>query len=389
MGFLHLVWRLGGSYWLAKGVRKIIFVINNFGIGGTERHLLGLIPRLKMYFHINVFLLETGMVIEDGFDDLKLKNPKAVSSKPINRFQIIFNLSSLLLKNRSAIVHFFLPEPYIIGGITSIFFGMPNLIMSRRSLNIYQQKYKFINQIEKLLHKKMHSVVANSNAVVNDLISEGIATQKVKLIYNPVEACAIYGPSRRNKKRAQFGLGKNDFSIVCVANLFHYKGHCDLVNALAYVSKSLPNNWKLILVGRDGGSEKQVKELVDRKNMNANIMFAGELENILEDLSIFDIGVLASHQEGFSNSVIEGMASGLPMIVTDVGGNMEAVDDQVNGLVVPAYNPIALGNAILRLAQNRGLREEYGRAARLKALKKFTWEACIKKYIQLYNQEFK
>ena len=84
-----------------------------------------------------------------------------------------------------------------------------------------------------------------------------------------------------------------------------------------------------------------------------------------------DFGLLTSHEEGFSNVILEGMAASLPMIVTRVGGNPEAVLHERTGLVVPAMDPQAIGEAVLRLARDGQLRKQFGAAA------EFAWSSNL------------
>ena len=212
---------------------------------------------------------------------------------------VVFNLCRLLVKNREAVIHFILPEPYIIGGLCSVFLGIPYLIMSRRSLNLYQQNYWMINRVERLLHKKMRMIIANSSAVSRDLVSEDVPETKISLIYNPVEVTPLLSDLQIRKKRKHFGFGFHEFIIVCVANLIPYKGHSDLLGGLASVSQKLPCDWKLILIGRDDGNQVDLEQQSNNLGLKDNIVFEGEKTNITDYLSISDIGVLPRIRKDF------------------------------------------------------------------------------------------
>ena len=97
-----------------------------------------------------------------------------------------------------------------------------------------------------------------------------------------------------------------------------------------------------------------------------------------------DLGVLASHEEGFSNAVLEIMATGLPVVVTDVGGNAEAVPDGECGRVVPPRAPAALAAAIVELAGDLRRRRTMGAAARRRVADRFSVEVCVDRYLRLY-----
>ncbi|MEX2352576.1 MAG: glycosyltransferase family 4 protein, partial [Gammaproteobacteria bacterium] len=98
-----------------------------------------------------------------------------------------------------------------------------------------------------------------------------------------------------------------------------------------------------------------------------------------------DLGVLPSHQEGFSNSLLEMMAAGLPVIATDVGGNGEAIIDNASGLLVPPQDPKALGHAIARIAADPVLRRGLGDSARARMRECFSIERCAEEYRQVYT----
>ena len=89
--------------------------------------------------------------------------------------------------------------------------------------------------------------------------------------------------------------------------------------------------------------------------------------------------------DAFSNAILEGMASGLPMVVTDVGGNAEAVEDGQTGIVVKAKNPESLGNALLSLALAPELRTRFGQAGKERITQHFTLRQCAQNYADFYN----
>ena len=114
-------------------------------------------------------------------------------------------------------------------------------------------------------------------------------------------------------------------------------------------------------------------------------MFLGSRKDVGSLLAASDIGILCSHEEGFSNAILEGMAAGLPMIVSDVGGNAEAVIHDETGLVVPAGDPKALANAIVALIGNPERCRTMGHAGRMRTERSFSMEACVEEYNRLYK----
>jgi glycosyltransferase involved in cell wall biosynthesis len=141
----------------------------------------------------------------------------------------------------------------------------------------------------------------------------------------------------------------------------------------------------LLLVGRDDGIESSLKKKTRDLGIAEHVRFLGQRYDVADLLRIADIALLCSHEEGFSNALLEMMAAGLPCIVTDVGGNPEAVIDEVTGLLVPAKDPGAIARAILRLAHDPDLRRRMGLAGRTRVQQNFSLEACLDSYEALYS----
>jgi glycosyltransferase involved in cell wall biosynthesis len=376
--------------------RRILFVTESFGVGGTETHLLELLPSLKAKgFDIAVFCLtELGA----GADPLQRAGIRVTSAPrigstgkrsvlaPLRLIGGAAALLGLIRRWKPSVVHFFLPGPYLVGAPVAIAAGVPIKIMSRRSLADYQGKWPGAARIERLLHRHVDLVLGNSRAVVRELVTkEGCPENRVRLIYNGVRL--RNENVTREEARAALGLEQQCFVATVVANLLPYKGHLDVIAALAGVSGHLPQGWTLLCAGRDDGSGPEIARAIHRTGLGQRIRLLGERSDIPLLLKASDIGVLApTRNEGFSNAVLECMASGLSMVVTDVGGNAEAVIDGETGLVVPPHNPAALGAAIVRLARDPDLRRSMGERAKKRAANEFSCTMSLNQYCALYEE---
>lgn len=363
---------------------KILYVIGKLDVGGAEQQLLYLSKNLvKKGFDVSIFTLKKEGKLENEF----IENKVNLSGKNYNKyakFGLIpgaFDLISIMRKNNFDIVHFVLPEAYVIGAFCS--FISPGIIrvMSRRSLNNYQNNYLLIRYIEKLLHKRMNLILGNSKAVCKQLEEEGVPQNKLSLIYNGVEIEKY----SENVIVDETIINKNDLNLLCVANLIPYKGHIDLFNALGLIKDKINKNWSLLLAGRDDGHGIALKGLAKELDITENVKFLGEMKNIPGLIKNCDIGLLCSHQEGFSNSILECMAGGLPMVVTDAGGNAEAVIDGQTGIIIQPKSPEQIGNAILELANNESRREQMGSSAIDRIKTEFSIDKCISLYQKLYT----
>lgn len=374
---------------------KIIVVVGSLDIGGTERHILEIMPRLdREKFVIQVCTLTYRGDLADALEaqGILVSSPLKKDSGPPrswfnNRIALLhasYWLFKTLYKEKPDIVHFFLPASYIVGAICAIFARCPKRIMSRRCMNVYQKKYPGISYLERLLHKTMTEIVGNAQAVVEELKQEGVPTSKLGLIYNGVNLERPYVDHMALRRK--LGITETTLVLIIVANLIPYKGHADLLQALGKVAQNISQDWTLLCVGHDTGICQVLQSLSRTLNIIDNVKFLGKRDDVEQLLTISDIGILCSHEEGFPNSILEGMAMGLPMIVTDVGGNAEAIVDGITGLVVPPKDPLTLGKVIINLANDVALRQRIGGQARARAEEFFSIDDCTYAYETLYNE---
>ena len=373
--------------------RKILYVIGSLDLGGTERHLALISPRLKRAgWEPTIYCISRRGIQSDAVErsGVNVIGPPWESDPAQGKFTKIPRLVASCVKligqlvlRRPHIVHFFLPLAYSIGAPLALFARSPLLIMSRRSLNYYQKQHPLVSRLEHWLHRRMDAILANSRAVADQLInSEGCEPDNVSIIYNGVAVDEI---SRAEPAPADVAVRPADLVLIIVANLIPYKGHSDLFDALGAIRGQLPKEWKLLCIGRDDGIRQQLEERAHDLKLDNHIYFLGERTDVASILKIAHVGILCSREEGFSNAILEGMAAGLPMVVTDVGGNAEAVVDQQTGIVVPPHDSSALGAAIVTLASSRELRDRMGKAARDRAENHFSLNRCVERYDAFYR----
>lgn len=376
---------------------KLLYVIGSMEVGGAEQHLLRVSSELRQRgFKPAVFAITTGGPLTQAFVEANvpvhgIKLPAWIrkilpSERARVRVELVYAslaLWCLYWRMRPQVVHFFLPAAYIVGGITSLAAPRARRIMSRRSLNHYQAKHLTLSRLEHWLHTKMDAVCGNSKAVVRDLEGEGVRSEQLRLIYNGLNLQRFARTRTRSQVRAELGIADGALVFTIVANLIPYKGHSDLIEAFGMIRQALPQDWHCLFIGRDDGIGASLKQQAESLGIGERIHLLGSRKDVPDLLNAADIGILASHEEGFSNAILEGMAARLPMVVTDVGGNAEAVLHEVTGLVVPARAPRELSQALLAVASNpeRNLMGEAG-FHRIETV--FSMEACLQGYADLY-----
>ena len=375
--------------------RRILIVAEALGYGGTESHLVTVLPRLaETGLDISVFCLADRGPRAPELEQagIRVLTGSWVASRREKRllYPLQAGLDCTALYHfarqwRPQVAHFFLPGPYLLGAPVAMAARIPIKVMSRRSLAHYQQNWLGARPVERLLHARMTAIVGNCRAILRELKNEGAADTKLRLIYNGIESSgAVHDKA---EARAALGLDADALIGIIVANLIPYKGHRDLIEALALAAPKLPPSWQMLCVGAGYDLQPELEALAAEKGIGTSLRFLGQRFDVGRLLEAADFGVLPSRaNEGFSNAILESMRAGLPMVVTDIGGNAEAVLDGETGFVVPAADPAALAAALLRLAQDPGLRRKLGEAGRERLAKHFTLADCVAKYRALYDE---
>ena len=216
------------------------------------------------------------------------------------------------------------------------------------------------------LHRKVDIAIANSQAVIRELRAEGIPDRKLCLIHNGIDTTKFVNSLfNAQEARKQLGITPQALVFSSVGNLFPYKGHADLLNALSLINDQLPTNWVLLVAGRDvDGSLAELVQLTAQLGLSQHVRLLGERRDIPIILAAADIHVSASHHESLPNNILEAMCAHLPIVATAVGGVPEQVVDGVTGILVPARIRTILSEALLLVATNPNVRTAMGRRGR-------------------------
>jgi glycosyltransferase involved in cell wall biosynthesis len=216
-----------------------------------------------------------------------------------------------------------------------------------------------------------NTTICVSNALRNALVKDfRFPARKLRTCHNGVSLTEFI-PSEINgaRIRTKLGLHPDEFLLVCAARLSEQKGIDILLRAIA---RTLHNGvrCKCVIVG-DGPLQNQLIEQARTMGLCGHVFFEGFQEDVRPYLQASSAFILTSHMEGLPLSLLEAMACGLPSIVTDVGGNAEAVIHQIHGLVVPPGSVDAVADAISHLATHPEERARMSRAARSRACEAF------------------
>jgi glycosyltransferase involved in cell wall biosynthesis len=371
---------------------RVTVVVGSLKLGGCERHLSIVLPALhRRGFDIVVYTLTERGALADTIEAQgvqvigALGRDRRYMSLPrlVRGGLVMVNLILHILRHRPAIVHCFLPEACIVGGAAARLSGFKNVVMSRRSLRDYQKQSPVMTRLEHMLLRRARAVLGNSRAVVNQLREERAPESRLGLLYSGVDLPPLTASPEALRRHE--GIGADALVLGILANLHPYKGHLTLLEALASIAEALPTGWTLLCIGEDAGCRAALEAKTKELRLDGNVRFLGGRPEAVQYWQIVDVGLLVSTQEGFSMALLEGMAAAVPMIVTDVGGNSEAVIDGACGQIVPSGDAAALAQAILRYVHSQDLRRQHGEAAASRVRETFSLESCVSRYASLYG----
>lgn len=358
--------------------------------GGTERQLIHLAARLApLNVEAAFVLLAPNGPLEPELiaTGTRVIRPIAEANRPLRTWVQAQLIAREIRRWRPQVLHSFLSEPHFAAalGIALAGEGRPLLVHGRRSTNFYAVRRPLAAALERHLHKYCAALIGNSTALARELTAEAGASDKVGVIHNGIPLAEGAAQPSRAEARARLGLPLDVFVMAVVANLFGYKRHADVLSALAKIALQLPTNWRLLLAGRDAGEQARLEAQAQATGLARHVVFLGEVADTAPLHAATDVELLVSVQEGLSNALLEAMAAGVPAIVSDSGGNPDAVIHETTGLIVPTGNINAIAAAILALADDPGMRQRYGAAARERAEHYFSMEVCAQRHAKLWR----
>ncbi len=354
---------------------KIIYIIDNLVVSGTEIHLFNLVKGLVEigYNHLEVINMSGEGEIYEWFCKIGIPvlNLRMRSVRHPVFLMDFFKMTSYLIRKRPDIVHTYLDTANVFGVLAAKFVGVKTIITSRRDLGIFRSKMMEI--LMGFLSNRVNKVVCVCKAAAAECIRrERLHGRNIIVIHNGIKL----------KKYTRETQNHIVFCNVAVANRKE-KGHEDLVRAFAIALESLPNA-RLKLIG-GGHLLPGLKSLADDLGIREKIDFVGHSNDVPSQLKVVTVFVLPSHSEGISNALLEAMAMGIPVIATNVGGNPEIITNTKCGILVEPKDTKSLAFAMINILKNDRNLFNYGEAASKQVESSFMFELMIEKYNSLYT----
>ena len=373
--------------------RNVLLLVDRFDVGGAEGQILLLARLLKSTGIYNVHL---GCLHREG---ILLGKAEELVESEIPQFPLTSfydrNMALQLRRFRRFVHEREIHVVHTDGFYTNIF-GIAGASLARIPARVAfrGETAGWRNAKQDLLERctyRLASVIhANSEAVKNYLTQRGVPARNIVVIYNGVDVSLYSNHSSRLGKDEI--LGKLGFPalrgrsiVTIVANMRHeVKDHPMFLRAARRISDAVPNA-AFVLAG-EGELMDSLRTLAAELGLKDDVFFIGRCENIPELLSVSDVCVLSSKAEGFSNSILEYMAAGQPVVATDVGGAREAIVEGETGYIVPSGDDEAMADHIIRLLRDPARARAMGKRGQEVVRERFSSERQLENTHNLYEK---
>jgi L-malate glycosyltransferase len=369
----------------------VLQLIDSFQQGGSERQAIQLTRLLhdSGRYSVSLVCLNSDGPLRREVEALELGEIRAYplnSFYDFNAFRQLRRFVSHLRESKVDVLHTHDFYTNIFGMFAGALARVPVRVASRRETTGMRSGLQ--RRVQRFSYSLAHRVVANSEAVRKRLTAEGLRADRIAVIYNGLDLNRV-GPRAATKAAHLAALNLppelSDRPLVTiVANMrLEVKDHGMFLRAAQRVGQTISN--AAFLLAGEGELMPSIRAQAESLGLDTRAFFLGRCEKLAELLSISDVCVLTSKSEGFSNSILEYMAAGCPVVATDVGGAREAIVEGATGYVVTTGDDQLMAERIVSLMRDPEKARAMGERGRQVVEEKFSCAAQLKRTEELYS----
>lgn len=374
-------------------------LIGSFHQGGSERQAVQLTRLLLEAGRCNVFVAtldREGVLLDEvnKFGLSEIPEFRLSSFHDRNTVRQVRRFAQYLKQHEIDVVHAHDFYTNIFGMAGAALARVPVRIASRRETSVRRERERFV---ERGAYRVAHAVVANCEDVRQQLIRDGVPAQKVRTIYNGLDFARLEtAQTERREILRDLNLPEAARFVTIMANMRVHvthpapvclKDHPTFLRAAKRVYENVPD--AAFIIAGEGELMETTQELAQSLGIADRTFFIGRCQDVGAVLSISDVCVLSSTSEGFSNSILEYMAAGRPVVATDVGGAREAIVHGECGFLVPAGDDEAMAEHIKLLIMQPELARAMGACGRRIVTEKFSSQKQLQNVESLYSELLK
>ena len=368
--------------------RRVFFLVDSLHVGGTETQAVELARRLDPErYRVTLGCLRVrGPLLsrlEGSAVTLRECYPEG-GVDSLSGIREMLKLARFFRREKVQIVHSHDLWSNLLAIPAARLARVPVVISSRRDLAHLDWYTPRRRRILRYVQQLGSAVLVNSGQIREQLITEdGFPERMIRVIHNGVDFDR-FSTVVRDRERLFPGLG-NCKLIVAVGNMHSdIKGQPTLIKAARDVCAKVPQA-KFVLIG-DGRRRLAFEAMAEEFGVKQNTIFLGQRHDIPELLAACDMAVMASKAEGFPNALLEYMAAGLPTIATDVGGNREIIQHQINGMLIKPEDPDALAQSIMLLLEDSKTASGLAQTGREMVRREFSFDRLTANIDAMYTE---
>jgi len=324
--------------------------------------------------------------LEDGEESVTCNDLMTIYR--VNSKSAIFSILRLVLKVRPDVIHVQAPNFFSCNAIPAAkLTGIPIIATVHRAELAPLSNY--ISTLRKYALARFNRIVAVSNHTKSLAVNVGVEASKISVIYNSCDERGLFDGKDKGFERKKHNFRSSDNIILFVGNLIKRKGLCSLIDSLNTL-RGRRTDFIAIIVG-EGKDLQELKSMVNKYGLNSYVKFYGRIpKTTLSELyTAADVFVLPSTSEGHSVALLEAMASGLPIVASDIQGNMESVEDGVNGFLFRTGSSECLAEKLEIILSDSKLKKIMSDKSYQTYIQKFSTETQIHNYLKIYDSLIK
>jgi glycosyltransferase involved in cell wall biosynthesis len=368
----------------AARVIRVLWLTKGLGRGGAEQLLVNSLPLVdRARFNISVAYVLPWKDALVGELERRDATVFGLGSKGAADVRWAYRLRRLVADQRIDLVHTHSPSIAAIARVV-----VPRRVRFVHTEHNMWSRYRSVTRwANALTYPRNAAVLAVSNAVAESIrVPTWVAREppEVSVVYQGADRAAVYrGPEARSDARRALAIAPDDLVVGTVGNFTAKKDQATLLAAVASLTRE-HDRLRLVLVGT-GPLEDELRRRARELGVEERVMFTGMRDDVLALLPAFDVFTLSSRYEGLPISLLEAMASGLPCVVTRVGGIPEVVTDGHEGLLAAPGDSAALAAALDELLLDLSLRAQMGARAAERATE-FDLRSAVERTERIYER---
>jgi glycosyltransferase involved in cell wall biosynthesis len=369
-------------------MRNVLYLLNHAGKAGTERYVQALMAGCRAHGLTPFLAYNEGGLLAERAQAMGVPCRQVAMRRPFD-MNAARALAAVCRELEIDLVHTnYLRENYVALLMRRFFYPHAKVVYTN---HFVQRNGFWVRLANRLMTPGDHAIIAVCEAGARLLAENGNAKGKVLVIHNGVDPAA-WAPAEdygklRTRERALLGVEEGECAFLCASRFAHDKGHRFLIDSFALLAREYGADGVKLLLAGDGPLLGDVKAQVQAKGLGASVRFVGFVNDMRPLFSAADAYVNPSQHEASSFLILEALASALPVVATDMGGNREIVNDENGcGILLPYGDERRLAGALARLRAEPGLRAAMSKKALATVAGKFSLDRMVQATVQVYRE---